>query len=275
MKQTCFSIIVLSACILFAGEDYNLYKQGKKAFIRKEYDRAARIFEETIERYPDSDFYPNCLYFLGKSSYELDDYQSTFDSLSAYLKTPTVSYRDAKELRLRSAYELAKNRSFMKKPLFEALRQQDLDLVLLSAELLLKLNENDVFEPIFAYLETTGSPRKKKRIVHFIESFGGPEELRQLRQASGPEPEDAQDDHAKMLQLVVIEAGDEVLNIMIPVALASYFKDLLSEDQLIQIEKDTKHSLGGILEQAERMNRGDTLLQIKDHEGHTIKIVVK
>ena len=269
-------IIISGMSLLWAGEDYNLYKQGKKAWYREDWEQAAVSFGDVLSKYPDSNFFKPSLYFLGSCEYKLNKYQEAFDHLSEYVIAPGSSsaYYDADEIRLLAAFELAKTKSSMKSVLHESLNHENVDLAILSASLLLQLDDRTAFEPLFKKLHEKGSPRTRQKLIDFIEENGSIDERERLRDFNIKENEPVIVAKNKMLHLVILEENNEVLNISIPLSFAEYFRDMLSEEQLISIEKEAHKDLKNLLLQADRLEKGEMLIRITDENGRTIKIDV-
>lgn len=276
MKISVWLFAALICLPLAAGEDYTLYKQGKKAWYGKDWDEAGTLFNKVIQDYPESHFYHNSLYFLGNCRYRQKKYTAAFDNFSEYLESSVQDsvFQDAEELRLRSAFELAKTRDPMKNVLREGLSHKDTDLALLSASLLLQLNEKDVFDPLFDQLEKAGSPRVRQKLYSFIKEHGGQAEYRRLRPYRVSEERVQSCSKGKMLHLIIQSQNDESVNICIPLSFAEYFRDVLSDEQIKRIEKNSNHKLSDLIERAETMKKGDLLIKIQDGDGNLIKLVV-
>ncbi|PIE03179.1 MAG: hypothetical protein CSA81_03345 [Acidobacteria bacterium] len=272
-----FFLLCLLTCTAFAGEDYKLYKAGKKAWYSENWSVSADCFRKVIDDYPDSSFYVNSLYYAGSCLFKEKNYEACYDYLTRYLEIrgSDVSFQDAEDLRLKAAFYLARKQPYIKKVLLESLRGHDIDQALKSASLLMKLKEPSVIDELLSKLDQAHSPRAKQKIVDFISENGSVEDqarLKPYQKTSKPEIHIAKN---KMIQLIVQKENAEVLNITVPISLIDYFKDFLSDDQITMIEKSEKKDLNNIIQMAREMKEGNVLLKVSSPDGDLIKIVVE
>jgi TolA-binding protein len=90
----------------------SLYRTAREAFNRGEFTRASELFERVVERYPNSSYQGNAMYFLAFSYYRIggtEKMRSAIQTLTRLRAThPTVAKGDAATLRTRICGELAR-----------------------------------------------------------------------------------------------------------------------------------------------------------------------
>jgi len=270
-------LILLGTLPLYGGEDYKLYKSGKRAWYSENWQEATTCFENVLENYPDSSFYKNSLYYLGSCQFKQGSFQNAFDYLSEYLEASgsTTSFQDAEELRILSAFKLVKTHPHMINVLREKLKAKHVEQVILSASLLLKLDDQGVIEALFKHLEQTESQRVQQKIILFIEENGSLEDQKKLRPFLNEGTQEVVFRKNKMIHLIVQEDNQEVLNITVPLSFVDYFQEFLSHEQITFIEKNEKKDFEKLIRLAKDLSEGEVLLKISSPEGDLIKIVVE
>ena len=90
----------------------SLYRAARESFNKGEFSRAAEIFERVVERYPNSSYQGNAMYFLAFSYYRIggtEKMRSAIETLTRLKAThPNVAKGDAATLRTRICGELAR-----------------------------------------------------------------------------------------------------------------------------------------------------------------------
>ena len=90
----------------------SLYRTAREAFNRGEFTRASELFERVVERYPNSSYQGNAMYFLAFSYYRIggtEKMRSAIQTLTRLRAThPNVAKGDAATLRTRICGELAR-----------------------------------------------------------------------------------------------------------------------------------------------------------------------
>jgi HEAT repeat protein len=90
----------------------SLYRTAREAFNRGEFTRASELFERVVERYPNSSYHGNAMYFLAFSYYRIggtEKMRTAIQTLTRLRTThPNVAKGDAATLRTRICGELAR-----------------------------------------------------------------------------------------------------------------------------------------------------------------------
>ena len=90
----------------------SLYRAARESFNKGEFSRAAEIFERVVERYPNSSYRGNAMYFLAFSYYRMggtERMRSAIETLTRLKAShPNVAKGDAATLRTRICGELAR-----------------------------------------------------------------------------------------------------------------------------------------------------------------------
>lgn len=86
----------------------SLYRQAREALNRRNYSRAAELFEQVTDRYPRSRSAPSAMYFRAFSLYQGGNMRESRDVLTALTRNyPDANLADARSLRARVCGELA------------------------------------------------------------------------------------------------------------------------------------------------------------------------
>ncbi|HAV43154.1 TPA: hypothetical protein DCX15_03980 [bacterium] len=80
------SIVLLFANLSFAAEPDRLYEQANTAFAARNYKEAKGLFEKYLILFPDGKDRTKVQYFLGESSYQLNQFQNAIDAFNVVVR---------------------------------------------------------------------------------------------------------------------------------------------------------------------------------------------
>jgi len=271
MKRTLIlqCLMCLLSLPLLAGEDYQLFKEGKNYWYKDNWSQAADSFESLVKRYPDGPFYIKGLYFLGYCRYKLDQKDQAFEHLSQLIEASDPErnvnvVEDAKSLRLRIAFEHAEKDPEWKSVLIDALNDSASGIRLQAASWLAKLDDNSGMGVLFDVVENEGDHDLVDRAVRNILLIAGENEKQRLENLLDEKRKDDQGRTPKMVRLVIknLDTNQETIKINLPMSLFPVLLKSLTPEQRDLIEEEG-FDLEAIARSLKSVPAGTTLFEVK------------
>lgn len=79
-----------ASSILPTSKEYDTYSAALRVFNGRNYDKSLKMFQQTLEAYPQGTYADNCVYWSGECYYAMGDFASAiaaFEKVSSYPKT--------------------------------------------------------------------------------------------------------------------------------------------------------------------------------------------
>jgi len=90
---------------LLASPEYDLYQSGLRLFNGRSYDRAAKVFEECLAKFPDGAYKDNAQYWIGECLYQQAKMDAAIEAYQKVFAYPNSPKADAAQFKIALALQ--------------------------------------------------------------------------------------------------------------------------------------------------------------------------
>ena len=91
--------------MLLASPEYDLYQSGLRLFNGRSYDRAAKVFEECLAKFPDGMYKDNAQYWIGECLYQQTKMEAAIEAYKKVFSYPNSPKADAAQFKIALALQ--------------------------------------------------------------------------------------------------------------------------------------------------------------------------
>jgi tol-pal system protein YbgF len=91
--------------LLLASPEYDLYQSGLRLFNGRSYDRAAKVFEECLAKFPDGAYKDNAQYWIGECLYQQTKMEAAIEAYKKVFSYPNSPKADAAQFKIALALQ--------------------------------------------------------------------------------------------------------------------------------------------------------------------------
>lgn len=268
-----FSILPLMG----QADEYSLWRQGRAYWFQDDWQAAAEVYQQHIQKYPDSPRRCKSEIYLGYCYTRMDQPRKAFDTFSDVIVQGGCKEEnliDAKSNRIQLAFKLVSKEPNMKQVLLDGLDDSNADIRLQSAVWLSELGDDAGLEVFFNVLKTEPDQDRRDTAGKHILKLGS--EADKARYQSMLAEIKARDSskEPKMVRLIVrdLEKNEVTVKLNLPINLINIAMRSLSEEQKALVRENYDLNLDHLNIDLSKLSSGHTLFRIVDSDKQEVKV---